>query len=73
MADAIGIGSEDILSNLESSELSGIWPLGHNYANDVYELAGSITIGITTGRCTITIDPSAPMVPTYPTYYAPKP
>ena len=73
VADAIGIGSEDILSNLESSELSGIWPLGHNYANDVYELAGSITIGITTGRCTITIDPSAPMVPTYPTYYAPKP
>ena len=50
-----------------------MWPLGHNYANETYELAGSICIGIMTGRCTITIDPYAPMVPTRPTYIAPKP
>ena len=73
VADAFGERSGDILSNLESSELSGMWPLGHNYANETYELAGSICIGISTGRCTITIDPYAPMVPTCPTYIAPKP
>jgi len=50
-----------------------MWPLCHNYANETYELAGSICIGIITGRCTITIDSYAPMVPTCPTYIAPKP
>ena len=73
VAEALGERAGDITANLEATSLTNLWPWGHNYANIVKELPGSICIGVTTGRCTITIDPYSPMVPTEPTYYAPKP
>ena len=60
-------------ANLEASGVGSLWPWGHDYANRTIELAGSICIGILSGRCTINIDPYAPMIPRVPTYYAPKP
>ncbi len=71
VAEALGERTSDVAANLEASGFN-IWPFGHNYANSI-NLPGVICIGIKTGRCTITIDPFAPMVPKQPTYFAPKP
>ena len=71
-AEALGERAGDIAANLEASGVGSLWPWGHDYANRTIELAGSICIGILSGRCTINIDPYAPMVPSVPTYYVPK-
>lgn len=57
-----------------ASELSSlcVWPFGHNYATPTINLAGSICIDSYVGKCTISIDPYAPMVPTVSTYYYQK-
>ena len=72
-AEAVGERVGDIAANLEASGVGSLWPWGHDYANRAIELAGSICIGILSGRCTISIDPYAPMIPSVPTYYVPKP
>ena len=59
-------------SNLEASGGNILWPFGHNYANQYVSLQPSICIGLETGRCTINIDPYAPMIPNQSTYYVPK-
>ena len=63
---------EEVASNLEASGGNIIWPFGHNYANQYVSLQPSICIGLETGRCTINIDPYAPMVPNQSTFYVPK-
>lgn len=73
VAEALGERAGDVAANLEASGLGNLWSLGHNYANQTMELAGSICIGLQTGRCTITINPYAPMIPIKPTYYVAKP
>ena len=72
-AEALGERAGDIAANLEASGVGSLWPWVHDYANRTKELAGSICIGILSGRCTINIDPYAPMIPSVPTYYVPKP
>ena len=72
VAGALGERAGDVAANLEATGLSSIWPFSHNYANQTYNLTGSICIGIQSGRCSITVDPYAPMIPSQPTYYVPK-
>lgn len=72
VAEALGERAGDIAANLEASGLGNLWPFGHNYANKIVQLDGSICIGTQTGRCTISMNPYAPMVPSTPTYYVPK-
>ena len=73
VAEALGERAGDIAANLEASGVGSLWPWVHDYGNRVIGLAGSICIGILSGRCTINIDPSAPMIPSVPTYFVPKP
>ena len=47
------------------------WPFGHNYANINLELPGVICVGLSSGRVSIDIPPTAPMIPTQPVYYVP--
>ncbi len=47
------------------------WPFGHNYANINIELPGVICVGLPSGRVSIDIHPTAPMIPTQPVYYVP--
>ena len=72
VAEALGERAGDVAANLEASGLGDFWPFGHDYANRIIELEGIICIGVQTGRCTISINPFAPMVPSVPTYYVPK-
>ena len=72
IADASGEFAGSTTSHLEATNNS-TWPFGHNYAHEYVDLPGVIYIGTRTRQCTITIDPYAPMVPTKPTYYYPKP
>ena len=47
------------------------WPFGHNYANINIELPGVICVGLSSGRVSIDIPPTAPMIPTQPVYSVP--
>ena len=72
MAGASGEFAGASISYLEANSAPKvIGPFGHDYGNSAIYIKGSICIGLTTGRCTIDIDPYAPMVPSQPTYYVP--
>ena len=73
VAEALGERAGDVAANLEASGVGSLWTWGHDYAKRAVELTGSICIGILSGRCTINIDPFAPMIPSVPTYFVPKP
>ena len=73
VAEALGERAGDIAANLEASGVGSLGLWVHDYANRAVEITGSICIGILSGRCTINIDPSAPMIPSVPTYFTPKP
>lgn len=61
----------DVGANLGATMLENGWPFGHNYANINIELPGVICVGLSSGRVSIDIPPTAPMIPTQPVYYVP--
>ena len=72
IAEASGEFAGNTVSYLEASRApKSLGFFGHDYGESAIYIKGSICIGITTGRCTIDIDPYAPMVPSKSTFYVP--
>ena len=70
MAEAAGELAGASTANLGSSRMD-IWPIGHYYAIPNSTIAPSICIDVASKKCTITIDPYSPMVPSVTSYYYP--